>query len=241
MSGEEPAAHADYWVATLAGAPAVISLPTDRPRPPEQVFRGDRVPVAVDEDLTQALRDLAADNDVSLYATVLTGWSVLLSLLSGQDDIVVGAPTSNRRRGDVEGLIGFFVNTLALRADLSGSPSVSDALEQVNQRIREALAARRPALRAGRGTGQPAAEPRLHGTVPDHVRLGPLHAEGARTPGHEGRVAAGRRPRPREVRPGPGAGRRGPAPHRGDRLRGGALRPGHRRAATYASSCACCA
>ncbi|MFJ9539250.1 amino acid adenylation domain-containing protein [Streptomyces sp. NPDC101225] len=139
MAGEEPAAHADYWSTTLAGAPAVLSLPTDRPRPPEQDFRGDRVPVTVGADLTQALRDLAADNDVSLYATVLAGWSVLLSLLSGQDDIVVGAPTSNRRRGDVDGLIGFFVNTLALRADLSRSRSVSDVLRQVNQRIRDAL------------------------------------------------------------------------------------------------------
>ncbi|MFJ9349264.1 amino acid adenylation domain-containing protein [Streptomyces sp. NPDC101237] len=139
MSGEEPDAHARYWATALAGAPAVVPLPTDRPRPPEQVFRGDRVPVTVDEELTRALRELAADNDVSLYATVLTGWSVLLSLLSGQDDIVVGAPTSNRRRGDVENLIGFFVNTLALRADLSGSPTVGDALHQVNQRIRDAL------------------------------------------------------------------------------------------------------
>ncbi|MFE9725754.1 amino acid adenylation domain-containing protein [Streptomyces sp. NPDC005794] len=139
MSGEEPAEHAAYWAATLAGAPAVLSLPTDRPRPPEQVFHGDRVSVTVDEDLTQALRDLAADNGVSLYATVLTGWTVLLSLLSSQDDIVVGAPTSNRRRGDVEGLIGLFVNTLALRTDLSGSPGVSDVLKQVNQRIRDAL------------------------------------------------------------------------------------------------------
>ncbi|MEU1488085.1 amino acid adenylation domain-containing protein [Streptomyces sp. NPDC005752] len=139
ISGEEPTAHADYWAATLAGAPAVLSLPTDRPRPPEQVFDGDRVPVTVEEDLTQALRSLAADNGVTLYATVLTGWALLLSLLSGQDDIVVGAPTSNRRSGNVEGLIGFFVNTLALRADLSGSPSVSDALKQMNQRIRDAL------------------------------------------------------------------------------------------------------
>ncbi|MEU3514830.1 amino acid adenylation domain-containing protein [Streptomyces sp. NPDC006654] len=139
MAGDEPASHADYWTAALADVPAVISLPTDRPRPPEQDFHGDRLPVSVDEDLTRALRALASDNDVSLYATVLTGWSVLLSLLSGQDDIVVGAPTSNRRRGDVENLIGFFVNTLALRADLSGSPTVSDALKRVNQRIRDAL------------------------------------------------------------------------------------------------------
>ncbi|MFE2715276.1 amino acid adenylation domain-containing protein [Streptomyces mirabilis] len=139
MSGDEPTAHADYWTTALADTPAVISLPADRPRPPEQDFHGDRLPVTVDEDLTRALRALALDNDVSLYATVLTGWSVLLSLLSGQDDIVVGAPTSNRRRGDVEGLIGFFVNTVALRADLSGSPSVKDALKRVNQRIRDAL------------------------------------------------------------------------------------------------------
>ncbi|MFF0585143.1 amino acid adenylation domain-containing protein [Streptomyces sp. NPDC003781] len=139
MSGDEPARHEDYWTTALSGAPAVTSLPTDRPRPPEQDFRGDRLSLKVDEDLTRALRALASDNDVSLYATVLTGWSVLLSLLSGQDDVVVGAPTSNRRRGDVEGLIGFFVNTLALRADLSGSPSVKDALKRVNHRIREAL------------------------------------------------------------------------------------------------------
>ncbi|MBO4255183.1 amino acid adenylation domain-containing protein [Streptomyces griseorubiginosus] len=139
MSGDEPTSQADYWTAALAGSPAVITLPTDRPRPPEQDFRGARLAVTVDEDLTLALRALSSDNDVSLYATVLTGWSVLLSLLSGQDDIVVGAPTSNRRRGDVEGLIGFFVNTLALRADLSGSPTVRDALKRVNERIRDAL------------------------------------------------------------------------------------------------------
>ncbi|MET9907065.1 amino acid adenylation domain-containing protein [Streptomyces sp. NPDC006476] len=139
MSGDEPTSQADYWTAALADSPAVIALPTDRPRPPEQDFHGARLPVIVDEDLTRALRALSSDNDVSLYATVLTGWSVLLSLLSGQDDIVVGAPTSNRRRGDVEGLIGFFVNTLALRADLSGSPTVRDALKRVNERIRDAL------------------------------------------------------------------------------------------------------
>nr|WP_237555272.1 amino acid adenylation domain-containing protein [Streptomyces sp. SID4948] len=140
MAGEEPAACAEYWTGALAGVPAVLSLPTDRPRPPEQDFRGGRVPVVVDDDLAQALRTLAKDHGASLYATVLTGWSVLMSLLSGQEDIVIGAPTANRRRGDVAGLIGFFANTLAVRADLCGSPTVGEALQRVNRRLRDGLA-----------------------------------------------------------------------------------------------------
>ncbi|MCX4404260.1 amino acid adenylation domain-containing protein [Streptomyces sp. NBC_01764] len=140
MAGEEPAAYAEYWTGALAGVPAVLSLPTDRPRPPEQDFRGGRVAVAVDEDLTRALRALAEHHGVSLYTTVLTGWAVLLSLLSGQEDIVIGTPTANRRQGDVGGLIGFFANTLAVRADLSGSPTVGEALKRVNRRLRDGLA-----------------------------------------------------------------------------------------------------
>ncbi|MFE1795380.1 amino acid adenylation domain-containing protein [Streptomyces sp. NPDC059517] len=139
MAGTESAAYAEYWTGALSGVPAVLPLPTDRTRPPEQDFRGGRAALVVDEDLTLALRALAEQHGVSLYATVLTGWSLLLSLLSGQDDIVIGTPTANRRQGDVGGLIGFLANTLAVRADLSGSPTVGEALKRVNRRLRDDL------------------------------------------------------------------------------------------------------
>ncbi|MGW3633871.1 condensation domain-containing protein, partial [Streptomyces sp. NPDC005122] len=140
MEGEEPAAHAAYWTDALAGAPAVISLPTDRPRPVEQDFHGSRVRVDIDEDLTTALRALADKGGVSLFTALLAGWSALLSLLSGQDDIVVGTPSANRRRGDVGGLMGFLVNTLALRADVSDSQTVLELLDGVRRRLRSGLA-----------------------------------------------------------------------------------------------------
>jgi amino acid adenylation domain-containing protein len=139
MAGEEPAGHAAYWTETLGSAPAMLDLPIDRPRPAQQDFRGGRVPVHIDRQLTDSLRQLATRCDVTLYSTILTGWAVVLSLLSGQDDIVIGAPTANRRRGDVGRLVGFFVNTLALRVDLSGVPTVENLLRQTGRMLRDGL------------------------------------------------------------------------------------------------------
>ncbi|MFE3824718.1 amino acid adenylation domain-containing protein [Streptomyces sp. NPDC059092] len=145
LAGEEPgaaqeyAAQSAYWTGTLADAPPLLELPTDRPRPPEQDFRGGRVPVHLDAPLTAALKDLAERQGVTLYATLLAGWSVVLRHLTRQSDIVVGAPTANRRRGDVAGLMGFFVNTLALRVDLSGTPTGADMLHRVRGALRGAL------------------------------------------------------------------------------------------------------
>ncbi|MFD5750499.1 amino acid adenylation domain-containing protein [Streptomyces sp. NPDC127033] len=145
LSGEEPAARAElaaqstYWTGTLAGAPPLLELPTDRPRPPEQDHRGGRVRISIDAELTAALKELARRHGVTLYSTLLTGWSVVLGQLTRQSDIVVGAPTANRRRGDVAGLMGFFVNTLALRIDLSGSPTGAALLHRVRGALRGAL------------------------------------------------------------------------------------------------------
>ncbi|WP_442806172.1 non-ribosomal peptide synthetase [Streptomyces sp. NBC_01317] len=138
-SGGEPAAHAAYWKEHLAGAPPLLTLPTDRPRPAEQDYRGGRVRVALDEELTTALRGLARRNGGTLFVAVLTGWSVVLSRLTGQTDLVVGTPTANRRRGDVAGIIGFFVNSLPLRVDLSGSPTAEGMLRRVRGVVRGAL------------------------------------------------------------------------------------------------------
>ena len=97
-------------------------------------MRGRRVRVALDEALTAGLKALARRHGATLFMTLLAGWAAVLSRLSGQDDVVVGTPSANRGRAEIEGLIGFFVNTLALRVDLSGSPTVAELLARVRER-----------------------------------------------------------------------------------------------------------
>ncbi|MER5784046.1 amino acid adenylation domain-containing protein [Streptomyces mobaraensis] len=133
------AEQAAYWTDSLAGAPPLLELPTDRPRPAEQDYRGAEVPFAFDAELTAAVKSLGERHGASLFMTVLTGWSLLLSRMSGQRDLVVGIPAANRRRGDVEDVAGFFVNTLALRVDLSGEPTVAEALDRVRTVARAGL------------------------------------------------------------------------------------------------------
>lgn len=131
ISGELLTKQEAFWKSSLGGAPELLAIPTDRPRPPEQDYAGDIVPLVVDETLTQSLKRLGQRHRTTPYMTFLAGWAALLSRLSGQDDLVVGTPTANRGRGEVEGLIGFFVNTLALRIDASGDPTVAGFLERV--------------------------------------------------------------------------------------------------------------
>jgi hypothetical protein len=125
MDGDALGEQAEYWEKTLAGAPALLELPTDHARPAEQDYAGGVAKFELDEQLTRKLRELSKRHGVTLYMTLLACWGALLARLSGQDDIVIGTVVANRNRKEVEGLIGFFVNTLALRLDLSGSPTVS--------------------------------------------------------------------------------------------------------------------
>ncbi|MDF0733008.1 amino acid adenylation domain-containing protein [Pseudomonas entomophila] len=120
-----------WWESTLAGAPGLLSLPTDRPRPARQDYRGASLEVCFDEALTAGLKDLARRHGATLFMVVQAGWAAVLGRLAGQDDVVVGVPVANRTRSETEGLIGFFVNTLALRVDLSGAPSVAELLGRV--------------------------------------------------------------------------------------------------------------
>ncbi|QPB24375.1 non-ribosomal peptide synthetase [Rhizobium sp. 007] len=138
LSGERLQRQAQYWRDALAGAPARLALPTDRARPAQQSFAGASVPVVIDQDLTRGLKRLSRQHGTTLFMTVLAAWAAVLSRLSGQDDLVIGVPSANRGRGEIEELIGFFVNTLALRVDLSGEPDVSELLERTR---RTALAA----------------------------------------------------------------------------------------------------
>ncbi|CAG1019156.1 partial arthrofactin-type cyclic lipopeptide synthetase C, partial [Burkholderiaceae bacterium] len=126
--------QADHWRRVLAGAPVLLTLPTDRARPAEQDQAGRTVSVEVDAPLTAQLRELARRHGTTLFMTVLAGWAAVLSRLSGQSDLVIGTPVANRTRAEFEPLIGLFANTLALRLDLGGQPSVAQLLQRVKER-----------------------------------------------------------------------------------------------------------
>src|SRR5262249_7749107 len=120
-----------YWREQLAGAPPLLELPTDRPRPASQSFRGAKLPFALSPELSEELGALGRREGTTLFMTLLTAWQVFLSRYSRQTDICVGTPIAGRTCSEVEGLIGFFVNTLVLRTDLSGDPPFTAALRRV--------------------------------------------------------------------------------------------------------------
>ena len=131
MTGETLQRQLDSWRSHLSGAPVRLDLPADHPRPPVQDYKGASMAVELDEQMTAGLKALGRRHGATLFMTLLAGWAALLARLSGQGEVVIGTPVANRTRVELEPLIGFFVNTLALRIDLSGAPTVSDLLAQV--------------------------------------------------------------------------------------------------------------
>jgi amino acid adenylation domain-containing protein len=131
LQGDVLQAQLAFWREHLTGAPALLTLPTDRARPAVQSYRGDRIDVRVGAELSAALRALAQRHDATLFMALQASWAALLSRLSGQDQVVIGSPVANRPRAELEPLIGFFVNTLALRVDLGADPSVAELLAQI--------------------------------------------------------------------------------------------------------------
>jgi len=129
----------EYWRTQLASAP-VLQLPTDRPRQEITGFRGAAVAVTLDEMLTRGLRELSRREGVSLFMVLLAAFQTLLQTLSGQDDIVVGTDIANRNVTGTEHLIGFFVNQLVLRTDLSGPITFRDLLKRVKRVALDAYA-----------------------------------------------------------------------------------------------------
>ncbi|MDX7998162.1 amino acid adenylation domain-containing protein [Xenorhabdus sp. Reich] len=128
----------DFWRARLEGIPDLLELPTDRPRPAVQSYAGDHVAFHLNVSLLSSLKALGQRHHTTLFMTVLSAWSIVLARLTGQDDIVIGTPVANRPHYDLEGLIGFFVNTLALRVRFNDDLNVADLLAQVRK---QALAA----------------------------------------------------------------------------------------------------
>ena len=117
-----------WWRGQLHGAPTVLDLPSDRPRPPVQSFRGRREPLLLEGELVLSLRSLGRREGATLYMVLLAAFQVLLARHSGQDDLLLGSPVAGRGRVEVEGLIGFFVNTLVLRGDLRSDPALRELL-----------------------------------------------------------------------------------------------------------------
>ncbi len=125
--------HLAYWRERLRGPLPVLQLPADRPRPRAATHRGGRVTRRLSPDLAGRLKELSRGEGVTLFMTLLAGFAAVLSRHTGQEDIIVGTPIANRHRVEVEGLVGFFVNTLALRTDLGGDPTFRELLGRVRE------------------------------------------------------------------------------------------------------------
>ena len=129
-----------YWMHHLAGAPALLPLPTDRPRPARQIYRGACETLEIPAHLSGDLRKLGREERATFFMTLLAGWLTILHRYSGSEDILVGSPTLGRSRIEVEELIGFFGNTLVLRTDLSGNPTFRQLLARVRRVALDAYA-----------------------------------------------------------------------------------------------------
>ncbi|MEM9290672.1 MAG: amino acid adenylation domain-containing protein [Acidobacteriota bacterium] len=133
LTGERMEAQTTHWLRQLKGAKTVLELPTDHPRPPQQTFRGARVPLLVPKDLGDRLQALGQQHDASIYMVLLGVVNVLLYRYTGQDDLLVGTPMANRHRTELERLVGFFVNTVVLRTRLAHELTFVELLQRVRE------------------------------------------------------------------------------------------------------------
>ncbi|MEH2199895.1 amino acid adenylation domain-containing protein [Nostoc sp.] len=133
LQGDVLQSQLSYWQQQLKDAPALLSLPTDRPRPAVQTFAGSYHKFALSVELTDRLVKLSQEQGCTLFMTLLAAFDTLLYRYTGQSDILVGTPIANRDRSEIEGLIGFFVNTLVMRTNLVGNPSFSELLGRVRE------------------------------------------------------------------------------------------------------------
>jgi amino acid adenylation domain-containing protein len=140
LQGETLERQLAYWKQRLVGPLTPLELPTDRPRPARQTFNGARYPLILERERVEDLKVLSHQEGATLFMTLLAAFKVLLYRYTGQEDLIIGSPVANRRRQEFEPLIGFLVNTLVLRTNLSGQPSFRELLKRVRQVALEAYA-----------------------------------------------------------------------------------------------------
>jgi amino acid adenylation domain-containing protein/non-ribosomal peptide synthase protein (TIGR01720 family) len=122
-----------YWKEQFSGDLPILEMPSDFPRPPVQSYKGQTVEWMLDKRITVGVRKLSQENGATLFMTLLSAFSALIYRYSGQEDLIIGSVIANRNRSEIEGLIGFFANTLALRIDASSDPSFEKLIQQVKQ------------------------------------------------------------------------------------------------------------
>ncbi|MEA2695279.1 MAG: hypothetical protein QOJ16_4666, partial [Acidobacteriota bacterium] len=154
-----------YWRERLASAPTVLELPADRPRPAGLSFAGSRLSEALPAGLVERLGALARAQDASLFMVLLAGWSALLGRYAGQDDLLVGVPSANRNRVELESLAGLFVHTLVLRAEFAGEPSGAALVAQLREATLGAYAHQDLPFQKLVDALQPARDPSRHPLV----------------------------------------------------------------------------
>ncbi|PYQ44517.1 MAG: hypothetical protein DMF77_07005, partial [Acidobacteria bacterium] len=138
LQGEVLEAQLSHWRRRLAGRLPVLELPTDRPRPPMRTYRGATHALVFPRKVAGQLHSLGQREGVTLFMTLVAGLQVLLHRYTGQNDVVIGFSVASRNRAELEALIGFFVNNLVLRTDLSGNPRFRELLARVKVRALEA-------------------------------------------------------------------------------------------------------
>ena len=130
----------EYWKRKLRGAPSRLDLPTDFQRPPVRSYIGDQISVILDMESREGLRAVARRSDATLFVALLAAFATLLQRYSGQDDVVVGTPFAGRNRTELESMVGYFINPLALRIDLSGDPTFDELVVRARETTLEAFA-----------------------------------------------------------------------------------------------------
>ncbi|MCB1057387.1 MAG: amino acid adenylation domain-containing protein, partial [Acidobacteria bacterium] len=129
-----------FWKDALGGAPTVLELPADHPRPAVESFRGEYVPLRLSPELRRGLEELGRRHGATLFMTFLAGFAAFLARITGRRDLLLGTPVANRQRAELEGVVGSFANTLVLRAELEDEPSFTDLLTRLRRHTLSALA-----------------------------------------------------------------------------------------------------
>jgi amino acid adenylation domain-containing protein len=139
MRGDELGRLMDYWGGQLRGAPELLTLPTDRPRPARQSSRGAEAAVTIDSATTGRLAEVARAANATMFMAFLTGYAAVLSRYAGQSEVVIGTPVAGRTHAELDPIIGIFTNTVALRISLAGTPTFAELLARVRDITADAL------------------------------------------------------------------------------------------------------